>query len=184
MITRAERMVDTAPEYYHESELYTGIVKVEAAELDKIDAANKDLKAQLFIRTATWGLKYWEELLKIPTIETDSYEIRRSRVLSAWRGVGKFSAALLRTVSESYSGGAVDVKVNLATYQITIKFVGKYGLPPNLSDLQYMIDKIVHAHMEVIYEYSYRTWDETDVRGWTWDAQDAQNLTWNSFESI
>lgn len=179
---RTERMIDSAPDYYQQSKVYEGIQKAIAEDLDAVDQSNDDVKKQLRILTATWGLKYWEEKLRIPTNESDSYEIRRSRILSKWRGFGQFSAALIESVAESYSGGDVTVTVDVANYQITVTFIGKMGIPPNLEDLQTVIDNIVHAHLGVNYVFSYLTWDTLDASNKTWDQIDALNLTWDEFE--
>ncbi|WP_332648905.1 putative phage tail protein [Lysinibacillus sp. 54212] len=183
MSERAQRMVDGGPDYYQESFLYKDIQSSIATELDNVDATNEEIRKQLRILTATWGLKYWEEKLKIPTNEADSYDIRRSRVLSKWRGFGQFSAALIESVAEAFSGGDVNVTVDIPKGSIIVKFVGKYGVPPNLDDLKAVIDNIVHAHLGVEYEFSFLTWDQTDALNLTWDQMDALNLTWDEFET-
>lgn len=181
MITeRAQRMLDSAPTYYDISAIYAQIQQAVADELDLLVVKKAEAKAQLRITTATWGLQFWEEKLSIPTLVADSYDIRRSRVLSKWRGVGNFSGALLKKVAESYAGAEVNVTIDIPTGQITITFAGKHGIPPNMADLQAAIENIVHAHLGVTYVITYLTWGELDVAGKTWN--DLGMYTWDALE--
>lgn len=180
---RAQRMIDSVPGYYQYATVYAAIQQAIADELDAVSADNDDLKDQFFIVRATWGLKYWEEALGIPVVETDSYEIRRSRVLAKWRGVGNFSADLVKSVCEAFTNGEVSVAFNLATSIVTVTFIGVRGVPPNLSDLQAQIDNLVHAHLGLEWAFTYMRWDEYDAANKTWDAWDALNLTWDAFEA-
>lgn len=65
---RTQRMIDSAPYYYQFSRVYEAIQAAQADEYDSIDAKIADLQQQLYIPTATWGLKYWEEILGIPVL--------------------------------------------------------------------------------------------------------------------
>lgn len=172
-------MIDSGPDYYQYSEAYREIQAAIAAELDLIAGDNEDLAKQRRIITATWGLKYWEEKTGIPTVLSDSYDIRRSRVLSKWRGVGQFRASLIESVAEAYSGGDVDVTVDIPNFVVTVTFVGKLGIPPNLDDLKAQIDNIVHAHLGVEYEFTYNTYDVMKATGLTYDALKATGLTYD-----
>lgn len=145
---RTIRMMDSVPGYYHYSKIFTTIQEAIAEDLDRSENNDEDLQKQLSIITATWGLKYWERTLGLGTNENESYEDRRSRVLSRWRGVGNFSASLIKSVAEAYSGGEVEVtafKKNLARsqarlignasevieekdYEVSIDFTGGFDL--------------------------------------------------------
>lgn len=47
-----------------------------------IEAAIEDLKLQFFAAKATWGLKYWEKELGLPTDPQEALEQRRARVMA------------------------------------------------------------------------------------------------------
>jgi len=175
-------MLNQAPYYYKFSNLYNQIQAAQASEYDSIEEAREDLRKQFYITTATWGLKYWEELLNIPTNESDSYDVRRSRVLSRWRAVGNFSEDLIKSVCESFLNGEVDVKIRPAQYEVIIKFVGKRGIPPNLEDLKAIVNGLIHAHYGVSYEFTYLIWDEVDKENMTFDELDAANYTFDELE--
>lgn len=155
MTTRVDRMLGQAPEYYETSAIYKKIQSVQGDEYDSVEAKNDDLKAQLRIKTATWGLKFYEEQLHIPTIEADSYETRRGRVLSRWRAPGNFSAALVKTVCESFVNGQTDVSIDLATSTVLIKFVGPLGVPENIADVDDAVENVIHAHLGKAFSYRY-----------------------------
>lgn len=180
---RQEGMVTTAPQYYHYSKIYAAIQGAQADEYDTIEEKNADLKKQMYIPTATWGLMYWELLLDIPTVANDPYHIRRSRVLSRWRGFGNFSAALIRNVCEAYTNGEVSVDVDVLAGEVKITFVGVRGIPENLKDLQELIADVIHAHLGPSYHFTYLVWNGLDAAALTWDELDALNLTWDELET-
>lgn len=164
MITeRAQRMIDDAPDYYQDATTFHQIQNAKAIEYDRIEQQLRDLQLQLNPATATWGLKYYERELGIPTDEAKPIEDRRSNVISKKRGFGNFSARLVKTVARSYTNGEVDVKANLAAHEIEIKFVSAIGIPPNLDDFKAAIDDITHAHIGVTYRYRYLTVSEVEA---------------------
>lgn len=177
---RTQRMVDSAPDYYQYSAIYAAIQAAQADEYDSVAAADADLLNQLDIITATWGLKYWEEAFGIPVIEADSYEIRRSRVLSLRRGIGNFSAALVKTVAEAYVNGEVDVAINIPGRMVTITFVSIMGIPPNLADLQRTVENLIHAHLGLTWVFRYLLWNSLNAAAYTWEAFDAVGYTWDT----
>lgn len=175
---RAQRMIDSAPDYLQYSEGYQEIQKAIAADLDLIAGNNSDIAAQRRIMTATWGLRYWEEKVGLPTILNDSFDIRRSRVLAKWRGVGQFRASLIERVAEAFSGGDVDVTVDIPNYLVIVTFVGKLGIPPNLDDLKAQVANIVHAHLGVEYRFTYNTYGVMKATGLTYEELTATGLTY------
>lgn len=183
MSERGDRMMQTAPTQYQFSKIYAALQQAYADGYDGVYTDNEDLRNQLYISTATWGLKYYEELFGLPTIETDSYEIRRSRVLSSCRGIGNLSAAYIKSVCEAYANSEVDVSIRPADCMVTIAFVGIRGIPPNMADLEQSVQNIIHAHLGVEYSYRFMTWDEYESYNHTLDEWDALNLTWDELET-
>lgn len=176
MITeRAQRMVDEAPDYYQDALTFHEIQNAKAQEYDLLEEKIKDLQLQLDPATATWGLKYYEKELGLATDESKTLEDRRSNIISKKRGFGNFSASLVKTVARSFTNGEVDVKVNLANYEIEIKFVSNIGIPPNLEDFKAAIDNITHAHIGISYRYRYLTIDE--VKAMTVDQLNGTQLS-------
>lgn len=182
MSTRAENMVRTAPDYYQYSKLYAAIQQAIADDLDIIAASTADVSAQLYILTATWGLTYWEKTLGITTVVTDGYEIRRSRILAQWRGIGNFSVALIKSVCEAFINGSVKVLIRVPQHEVIVTFVGTRGIPPNIEDLQAQVENIIHAHLGLVWRFTYLVWEELDNLNLTWDEFDAMNFTWDDLE--
>jgi hypothetical protein len=180
---RTERMTAGLPGYYQNSRVMEAIQAAQADEFDSQEEKSKDLQNQLFIQTATWGLAYWEYPLGIPVNLADSYDIRRSRVLSKWRSLSsQFSAKLIASICEAFSGGETNVIIDVATQTVKVKFIGARGIPENLDDLKEAVEKIVHAHLGVEYSFTYLTWNELDAAAITWDQIDAMGLTYDEFD--
>lgn len=157
MSERINRMLAQAPDYYETSAIYKKIQAVQGNEYDNLDIKNGDLKAQLRIKTATWGLRFYEEALRIPVSLSESYEVRRGRVLARWRSPGNFSAALIKSVCESFVNGQVDVAIDLENSLVLIRFVGPLGVPEKIADVEDAVDNIIHAHLGWGFEYRYLT---------------------------
>jgi len=171
-------MINSAPDYYQNSAIYTGIQESIAAEFETVGVNNYDIHAQHDPSTATWGLRYWEETLGIATVLTDSYPIRRSRVLAKWRSIGNFSAALIESLGEAFTNGDVAVVMDVPTSTVKITFIGKRGIPPNLDDLKASIDNVMHAHLDTAYFFTYLIYSELAAWGGTYAELAALGMTY------
>ena len=60
------------------------------------------------------------------------------------------------------------------------EFVGTLGIPGNMSDLKITIEEIKPAHLAVVYEYVYNTWN--DVSKITWNQ--AAAYTWDEIRTV
>jgi len=141
---RTLRMVNAAPDYYAYSKLFADLQQAIADDLDAADVNMVDVQQQLYISTATWGLRYWEQILHIPTVPADGYALRRSRVLAAWRGVGNFSVAMLYKTIEAYTTTQVNITVDVNDSLVTIEV---YNDAKSLLLALPQIDNIIHAHI-------------------------------------
>ena len=153
---------------------------IEPALLDFLDA-QEDAEDQIYVDTATWALDYWEQLYGLPVSgEKDTAE-RRSEIKSRIRGNGTATIARIKNIAESFANGTVEVKENPKEYSVSIQFVGRLGPPPNLTDLQNAINRVIPAHLKAEYIFVYRTWGEVNSSGITW--LDAAQYTWNELKS-
>ena len=151
-------------------------------EVDNMKEAYMDLFNQFFVSTATWGLEFWEELVKIETNEKLSYETRRSNVMAEMRRRDITTVEVIKKVAEAYSNGECDVIEDFEHYIFTIKFIGVRGIPESLGELDKVIRRIKPAHLAHKYEYSYLIWDEFDSYNKTWDEWEALGITWDELE--
>ena len=155
----------------------------EAAELqeafqrwaERLHEERDSLFEQFDVKTATWGLRLWEEALGIEAEPSRPYAFRRARVESKLRGLGTTTAAMVKNVAESFSNGAVEVVEHHGECRFEVVFVGTVGIPPNMDDLTAAIEEIKPAHLAYGYAYLYRTWGM--VGHLTWD--DAGAYTWD-----
>lgn len=143
---------------YNENTL-NRVYLAQESELNSINDDIQDLINQCFISTATWGLDTFEKEYGIPKIESDTYEIRRSRILAKIRSNGMVTVAMIKNVAESFSNGTVDVIEDPVNYYFTIKFTSIMGIPPKITDLYNTIEEIKPAHLGVSYIFMYNTYN-------------------------
>jgi hypothetical protein len=152
------RMMEASPEQYETSRIYQEIQRTIATELATIDTNNKDLKKQLHVRTATWGLKYWESAIGSPVLEFETNEVRRSRVLARLRSIGNFSIAMVRSIAEAFTDAPLDVSIDFETGVIRLEYTENF---PNINDFRSKLDDVIHAHLA--YEYVSRIHNVTTL---------------------
>lgn len=159
-------LFDMLPDFYFTSEEVKAIQGGIEVEIKGLQAAQEDLLNQLFVDTATWGLKYWERYVGLQVDISKPYDFRRSRIKSRLRGKGTTTIQMIKNVAESFSNGEVDIIEDYANYSFIIKFVGTRGIPPNMNDLKNTIEEIKPAHLGFVYEFTYTVWNE--VKALTW----------------
>lgn len=152
---RADKLKALVPEAISQLIEFTEIYSTQGVEIDSIYGAVDDIVNQCFVNTATWGLAYWEHVLNIPTDVTKEAAYRRDVILSKIKGVGTVTVSLIDTISESYDNGEIDIIEHPDTYSFEVKFVGTFGLPPNLQDLKDAINNVKPAHLNVTYSIRY-----------------------------
>ena len=170
------------PDYYQNIREFQTLIGTENEEVEQLSATIDEVLEQFYVDTATWGLVNWERICGIPTDESKPIDQRRSVIKSKLRGIGTVTVDLIKNVAEAYLNGGVNVTEDFANYTVKITFIGKRGVPPNLSDIQNALREIIPAHLAINYEFTYLRWDELDSYGWTWDELDAKSLTWDELE--
>lgn len=150
-------MMAYLPAYERKSKVFQGIMNAAGKELDQEDGQIEQLKKQLLIHTATWGLENYEQELGIQTDIHKSDEERRNAIIAKWRGIGKVDRALIQLIAESYAVGEVLVVFNHA---ITIYLLGVNETMIGIQDLLNSIEEIKPAHLRVQIVYVYITYGE------------------------
>lgn len=92
------------PRYYETSRVMQADMQAKGIEMDLLYQALDETLEQFFVRTATWGLDFWEQELGIETDRLKPVEQRRAVVESKLRGAGKFSGRQVVNVAEAYAG--------------------------------------------------------------------------------
>ena len=65
------------------------------------------------------------------------------------------SPAIFKSMVENAAGTEVEIEEDTAGYTVVIRFTGMYGVSPYLSDLEREIEKVIPAHLRVVYEWIY-----------------------------
>jgi uncharacterized protein YmfQ (DUF2313 family) len=119
----------------------------------RYDNAWQDLFEQLFIQTATWGLRYWEQALQLPVEPTDqTLEQRRTVAMTAVQAKDAVSGedfnAALAAISTQYG---LQMDWNTSTLNVAINY------NPNdftEAQLETILASLTPAHLSynIIYE--------------------------------
>jgi hypothetical protein len=176
-------MFDYGPKEYEELNESVEIIETEAAEFELLHTRIADVLNQFNVESSTWGLKAYEFDVGVTTNPNKPIDQRKSVVVSKLRGAGVTTRELIENVSEAYANADVEVVEDNPNYNVIVKFVGVFGIPPNMDDLERSLREIIPAHMIYTLEFTYMTWDVFDSLNKTWDEVDALNLTWDEFEA-
>lgn len=195
---RAQEMAKMLPTLYDDSSFMAAVLEAQGSELDKLRAAIADTLNAFFVRTAPdWALDRWEAELDLPPAGSLTISERQDRLVSKLRGYGTANIATVESVAESYVYGAVQVDdqstdATLPAYTIRVSFIDERGVPSNMKDVEAAIRDVVPAHLAIVFEFNYTTWNEIDTVNAgaprTWDEWDIANggvpYTWDEMEVL
>lgn len=153
------KVMSNMPKYYANSMVMSSLAAAEDNELARFTETIQATLNQFFVDTSDFTLDRWEKEFGIRTNPSKPLADRRSVIKSKMRGSGTITINLIKNITESYTNGSVEVTENNAEYSFTITFVDDRGIPPNLPDLQAAIEVIKPAHLAVIYEFTYNTYE-------------------------
>ena len=68
------------PDFLSKDPIFSKVSNTQSKEHERLRLLLQDLSDNLFIETATWGLKYWEEFLNVKPKDGDNYTTRRNRI--------------------------------------------------------------------------------------------------------
>lgn len=128
------------------------------------------------------GLQYFEERLGIKTDNSKPLDQRRSLIKARLRVKGKISLKKVQSICESWVNGSTTPSISGST--ITIKFVSVGGVPEGIADLEKTLLDTIPTQLNVVWEFSYMTWDMFESHNWSWDEFESQNLTWDELEIL
>lgn len=173
-------LIKLLPDYYQDNETMLTLQNVLSEETDKLDVELKVTVNQCFPQLATTLLSRWETILGIKTDGSLSDTSRQEQILAKLSGTGTTTKQMIKDVAEKFSGAEVEVIEDNANSRFYIRFVGQLGIPENMTGLKAAIEDVKPAHLEVIYEYIYNTWQ--DVTKMTW--QKASGYTWQTIREV
>jgi uncharacterized protein YmfQ (DUF2313 family) len=151
----ADTLKTYVPDFITQSKTFQAVYNSQGPELDNLQSIATDIVNQCFVGTATWGLDIWENTLGIPTVPGKPYDQRKSLIISKLRGVGTVNAALIQSISDSYSDGNVSVAVDTTNYTVTVTFNDIRGIPQNVDDIQTVLASVLPAHLSLTFKFTY-----------------------------
>lgn len=147
------------------------ICKVTQAQIEDIEIKITDIKKNMFLNGATWGIDIFEKELNIEYTEDKTIDERKAIISAKWRGSGKLTLELIRDTVKAYTTNVVNVHFNGT---IVIDFSDKIGMPSDIKSLMNSIEEIKPAHLGVDYIFKFRTWGELKQFNWA----RLNNFTW------
>ncbi len=129
---------------------------------------------ELFAASAEKWLPLWEAAYGIPSDEGKSLADRRSRLLSKLRGAGTTTPEQIRQAVSAFANSDCEIIERAADYAFDIRFVGVYGIPPNIADVKAAVEEIKPAHLAYQLLYVFHCWQ--DYAAQTWSS--ASTKTW------
>ena len=172
-------MFDYMPKEYEEYAETRALIESEAIEIELLYARIHDVLAQFNIETATWGISAYEFDIGVTPNVNKPLDQRKSVVISKLRGAGVTTRELIENVTEAYANTDVEVSEDNPNYNIVVKFVGRYGVPPNMDDLERSLREIIPAHMIYTLVFTYVTYDMLNAKNADYDAITTSGLTYD-----
>lgn len=136
------------------------------ASLEEIGARFNELEATSWSAAET---KYPTDIVQ-----------RRANVKAKIRGFGTVTHGLIKSVTESYANGQVEVIEDSANFTISIKFVGELGVPAKIASIKEALREIIPAHLAIVYEFMYITYGELASKYTNYNAMVAAGKTYDA----
>lgn len=116
-------LMDYLPSYFFLGENNRKVVEVIAALLNEYGNNIDEVKDQFFVETATWGLKFWEQLVGCPVDEASTdWATRRQCILNKLRDCSS-EECFIEGIEGIINGAALvlDLPPNTNPYQISLE---------------------------------------------------------------
>lgn len=175
------RALSWLPGIYQDSATIQALLDSLGNELDQAESARAELETSFSVITAPeWALGIYEnemDLPRNPTIQTEND--RRARILAfSRRGSHTATIANLEETLNQWTNAVVTITPDNPHYLVNVAFTDPLGAPPDLEFIQTFLRRIIPAHIDIDYTFTYFTWGELRALGWTWAVLRAQGMTW------
>lgn len=167
-------MHDYLPPMYSELVDVQTMIDAEASEVIRLQAKLNEVLDQFYVNSASYGLDRWEKEVGIETIPQRSTESRQHYINAKLRGHGVVTKDSMKSVVDAFYYSEVTEKPR--DYTVSVKLLGKRGIPKNLEDIDVAVTDIIPAHLANEYEFTYATWGEIGDVGLTWQEADEKTL--------
>jgi len=177
-------MQSMQPWFIRRSPVLSRLMDTYGDELDLFLGLTHEVIAQMFVRTSTWGLDYWELELGLTYTGTLTDVERADRIIAKMRSYRQGTPFVIRLVANAYNLGQVQPVEDFTGRRLIIRFSDIRGVPTNLADLQSSLEHLVRASAILVYEYSYMLWQEVKDSGVTWQELKTANITWEQLRTM
>jgi hypothetical protein len=172
------------PWFIRRSPVLSRLVDTYGDELSAYLGLTHEVIAQLFVRTSTWGLDYWELELGLAYTGELTESERADRIIAKMRSYRQGTPFVIRLVANSYNLGTVQPIEDFRGRRLIVRFADIRGVPTNIGDLQQTLEHLVRASAIIEYEYSYLIWQEAKDSGATWQEIKTANITWAQLRTM
>nr|WP_325242760.1 putative phage tail protein [uncultured Oscillibacter sp.] len=135
------------PAFLRKSPEFRDLQEALEPELLELWAARDGAMDQLFVESASWGLRYWERTLGLSSEAGKDLEARRSRVRSRLLGADVSTVSLVERVAEIYAKLPARVEEHPERFWVLLLFDEAAGVPRGLEGLVEALREIMPAHL-------------------------------------
>ena len=132
---------------------FKNVADASSAEHETIRLLIQDIFNQFFIETATWGLDGYERILAITPKASDTYEIRRRRILLKYQSNQTSTVEFLRLLVKRYATSAATVRVVEFNSQSSFSIITEGGSIIDIAGMFEAIDIYKPAHLTCLLRY-------------------------------
>jgi hypothetical protein len=172
------------PWFIRRSPVLSRLLDVYGDELDTFLGLHAEILAQMFVRTSTWGLSYWELELGLPYLTGLTDLERADRIIAKMRSYRQGTPFVIQLVANSYNLGHVTPIEDFPGRRLIIRFDDIRGVPTNLASLQDTLEHLVRASALLEYQFSYMVWQEVKASGVLWGQLKKSNTTWQQLRTM
>ena len=134
------------------------LLAAEQPEIDRLDGEVEAMRAEFFVASLTGRtVDAWEDLFGFDHPSAWPLDRRRDRIAARLLTASPLTPASLKDTIERVGGVAVTLTERPDDPSVTVTFVGQYGIPRYLADIQAEVERIRPFHVPVDYAYSYVT---------------------------
>lgn len=134
------------PKFLQKSPLFKGTNDADNREHETIRLDLQDLLNQFFIKSATWGLERWEDLVGIKTDTTKSLESRRDAVIAKLQNPESVTETFLTNLTNRYISDKAGYIISYPSeYRIEVLYHG--GQVLDYEKLRQSINTYIPAHI-------------------------------------
>jgi hypothetical protein len=141
------------PTYLQSDINFKSVAEVHSAEHEKIRLLIQDIFKQFFIETATWGLDSYERILAITPKVSDTYEVRRRRILLKYQSNQTSTVEFLKSLVKRYATSDATVQVIESNSQYSFSIITEGGSIIDIAGMFEAIDIYKPAHLTCLLRY-------------------------------